>query len=355
MMFTERTKSYTGFLKPPAGEFYCADVLRILPEIQERFSGQFKLIYLDPPFMTGRDFYAQMPVGEAGYAGKRAYYATFPLYSDTWESLEEYLGFLRAVLLGVKDLLCPDGVICLHADRHANAHLRLLLDEIFGEKSFINEIIWHYHSGGGAKNAFPAKHDTLLLYGRTPKVTIHPADAGYMRTDAKRNHMKRNVDETGRVYFSIRSNNKEYRYYEDEKIAYDDVWDIPHLQQKHPERTGFGTQKPLELLDRLVLSCTSEGDLVGDLFAGSGTTLISACRNGRRFLGVDHSTVSLLTIRRRLASEEGIDLTVYQPVEPADPVSVSIHRVPRDTRTEIAVTAYQPLDLAKCLPDYTDG
>lgn len=337
------------------GEFYFGEVTRLLPKLVERYAGRIQLIYLDPPFMTGRDFEAVMPVGENGYRGKRDSFARIPLYSDKWESKTEYLGFLKQILQGAKQLLREKGVLCLHVDRHISAYARVLLDEIFGEDCFINEIIWHYRSGGSNKNAFPAKHDTLFLYGNVPGVKIKPAAVGYRRSAAPQNHLKKQMDENGRVFFSIKSNGKEYRYYEDDIILYDDVWDIPHLQQKHPERTGYGTQKPLELLDRIVCSCSEQGDTVCDLFAGSGTALVSAHNHGRRYVGVDQSPLSLLTFRRRIAEKENAQVSIYHTEASDDRASISIHRQELLGQLKVTIDGYRILNLHAVLPKYGDG
>ena len=337
------------------GDFFLADTLEIMPELINKFSNSVKLVYFDPPFMTGKEFDANMPVGEMGFSGDREYYAKIPSYSDVWENKEAYLDFLRKILSGAKELLNDDGVICVHVDRHASHYVRLLLDEVFGCNSFINEIIWHYRSGGSGKNAFPSKHDNIFIYGKTPKVKIFPSHAGKTRTDKKHNHMKRSVDEDGRVYFSIKSNGKEYKYYEDDIVLYDDVWEIPHLQQRHPERTGFGTQKPLELLDRIIRSCSDEGDLVCDLFAGSGTTLISAINNKRRFLGVDKAALSLLTFRRRLAEKNSFDISIHHTSCANDPAGISIDKSIDGEYTYINFNSYKALDIDVNLPKYSDG
>ncbi len=337
------------------GEFYLGDSLELMPKLISEYGGKVKLVYFDPPFMTGREFDASMPVGEKGFSGDRGYYTRIPSYSDNWKNKEEYLGFLKKILIGAKELLADDGVISVHVDRHASHYVRLLLDEVFGENSFINEIIWHYHSGGSSKSSFPAKHDNIFIYGKNSKVKINPAAAGKARTDKRQNHMKRSIDVDGRVYFSIKSNGKEYKYYEDDIVAFDDVWEIPHLQQKHPERTGFGTQKPLELLDRLIRSCTKPDDIVCDLFAGSGTTLISALNNGRRYVGVDKSSLSLLTFRRRLTEKNCFDTTIYHTAVADDRSGITLHKQEDDKYLSVTFDGYRTLESDVDLPKYNDG
>ncbi len=352
---SERIYVNNSFDETVYGEFYLADSLEIMPELIAKYEGKIKLVYFDPPFMTGREFDASMPVGEKGFAGDRAYYSRIPSYSDNWESKEEYLSFLKKILVGTKDLLTDDGVVCVHVDRHASHYVRLLLDDVFGENSFINEIIWHYHSGGSSKSSFPAKHDNIFIYGKSSKVKIKPSAAGKARTDKRQNHMKRSVDEDGRVYFSIKSNGKEYKYYEDDIVSYDDVWEIPHLQQKHPERTGFGTQKPLELLDRIIRSCSDKGDIVCDLFAGSGTTLISAINNGRKYVGVDKASLSLLTFRRRLTPRNNVDVTIFHTSVADDKAGISLHKDINGENVTVTFDTYRALNVDVDLPHYSDG
>ena len=134
----EKLTLNNGFIQAPRGEFYLADSLEVLPDLKEKYANKVKLIYFDPPFMTGREFDANVPVGEKGFSGNRQYFAKIPSYSDQWKGREEYLGFLRQILKGARELLSDDGVICVHVDHHASAYIRLLLDEVFGENCFIN-------------------------------------------------------------------------------------------------------------------------------------------------------------------------------------------------------------------------
>ena len=181
-----------------------------------------------------------------------------------------------------------------------NPYLRLMLDEIFGQTNFMNEIIWAYKSGGRSTRHFSRKHDTILFYRKSKAVYFNIHAVGVPRGPEKRNNMKRSIDELGRVYFSIRSGGKTYTYYEDTPIFPSDVWDdVEHLHQRDPERTGFGTQKPEALLRRILLASSRPGDLVCDLFSGSGTTAAVAAKLGRRFLVADASPVAMQLLRAR--------------------------------------------------------
>jgi hypothetical protein len=175
-----------------------------------------------------------------------------------------------------------------------------MMDEIFGEENFLNEIIWTYKSGGRSLRHYSRKHDTILFYRKSPSVYFDIAAVGMPRGPQKRNNMKRTVDADGRVCFSIRSGGKTYTYYEDTPIYPSDVWDdIEHMHQRDPERTGFATQKPAALLRRMILASSKEGDLVADFFSGSGTTAAAASALGRHYLAVDSSPAAMGMLRRR--------------------------------------------------------
>ena len=256
---------------------------------------------IDPPFGTGDVFRIQ--------PNQKQRAVTVPLFSDTLDQ-KAYLDWMRGILGGCHALLADSGSLYLHIDYRMSAPLRLMLDEIFGSKNFMNEIIWCYKSGGRSLKHFPRKHDTILFYRKSAAVYFDIQAVGSPRGPEKRNHMKRYVDETGRVCFSIRSGGKTYTYYEDTPIYPSDVWnDIEHLQQKDSERTGYATQKPEALLERILLASSRPGDLVVDLFSGSGTTAAVASRLGRRYAVVDVSPFALSTLRKRqLASADHMPL-----------------------------------------------
>ena len=235
----------------------------------------------------------------------------YPAYIDRFADTKEYLELLRSLIERAKDLLLPTGVLYLHLDWRTSAYARLLCDEIFGEDMFLNEIVWSYESGGRAKKYFSRKHDTILLYARSKDYHFDLRRVPLVRAEHRKNHMRRCVDENGRSYSQITTGGKVYRYYDDAPVYPGDVWsDISHLQQKDPERTGYPTQKPLKLLERLLLPVVREGDMVADLCCGSGTAMEAAQSLGCRFVGVDKSPEAILTTASRL---ECSDLTIDCP------------------------------------------
>ncbi len=289
----------------------------------ERFDGSVQMIYLDPPFNTGKIFEMKARIGEKGFrTGSPA--LTLPAYDDRWPDRAQYMQMMRETLTLCRSLLKREGTIFLHIDSRMHAHMRLLMDEVFGESNFLNEIIWSYQTGGRARTYFPRKHDVILFYAKSRAYYFNLKAVPVPRSEARSNHMRRAVDEEGRSYRSIVSAGKEYRYYDDEPAYPGDVWDdISHLQQKDPQRTGFETQKPVRLLERIIQCSTQEGDLVCDLFAGSGTTAVAAASLGRRFLCLDQSPLAIAVTGKRLwqtpgGKQTGFGYEVEAPCAPDD-------------------------------------
>jgi len=279
----------------------------LLPELVKTYSNQIQLIYLDPPFGTGSSFTINM--------GTKKHPLKMTAYCDNLHE-DAYLSMLEKILEACHSLLSDDGSLYLHIDYRMSARLRTMMDKIFGTQNFMNEIIWAYKSGGRNTKCYSKKHDTILFYRKSKKVFFDIKAVGIPRGPQKRNHMKRSVDEQGRVYFTIRSNGKTYTYYEDSLIYPSDVWtDIEHLHQRDPERTGFLTQKPEALLERIILASSQPGAIVADFFLGSGTTAAVATRLGRQFIGCDSSPFSIHVQRNRLLKQFS-PLSMFDQSEP---------------------------------------
>ncbi len=270
----------------------------VLPALQHEFSGAIDLIYIDPPFMTGRTFSSGTQIA----------------YRDTWNNdLDNYLQWLYETLHLLYTLLAFDGSLYVHLDWHVVHYAKMILDEIFGSNlptdgaGFKNEIIWYYQSGGRSKKYFARKHDSILLYTKSGQYCFHSERVGIRRGTQKRNHMRKEVGVDGRISWSIRSAGRVYTYSEDSTMSVEDVWsDISHLHQRDPERTGYATQKPEALLERVILASSEEHDLVLDCFCGSGVTPTVAEKLGRRWIASDQSTLAITTTRDRLlASKQG--------------------------------------------------
>ncbi len=276
-----------------------------LPVLLTEYATQIDLIYIDPPFMTGRTFASGSQVA----------------YKDTWgKDIDAYLQWLYETLMYLYKLLAEDGSLYIHLDWRTTHYAKVLLDEIFQETvlhggGFRNEIIWHYQSGGRSQKGYARKHDTILLYTKSSKACFHGEKIGERRGTQKRNNMRREIDADGRVSWTIRSAGRVYRYSEDSLMTPSDVWsDIHHLHQRDPERTGYATQKPEALLERIITASSEEGGLVLDCFCGSGVTPFVAERLKRRWLACDASEVSIETTRERLLTHERFSPFVVQQI-----------------------------------------
>jgi DNA modification methylase len=291
----------------PHSHLYHGDNLAVMAALLPTYTGQINLIYADPPFYTNRHFSARIGRGED--SRKPREWQLTAGYTDHWDSLDDYLQFLYARLSLMHHLLAPGGTLYLHLDWHADAYARLLLDELFGPENFLNEIIWTYHGPSPIRSAFNRKHDTLLVYTKGPDYTFN-ADAvriPYDQTTLKTFAASRKAG-FGKIPDLARG-----------KVP-EDWWYFPVVARLHNERTGYPTQKPEALLERILLASSNPGDLVADFFCGSGTTALIAARHGRRFLAADGSFRAIHTTRTRLVRENtppfGIWLT--QPPQPLD-------------------------------------
>jgi len=265
------------------------------------------LIYLDPPFFSGTNYDIVWDNGAelAAYTDSQMYWADQPVdMADIERQVDEmraagilsgtrqqmirklllhrrgrvhrggilgYVDYMRPRIKALYRVLKPTGSIYLHCDFHANAHLRIIMDDVFGQKNFQNEIIWHYRTGGATKRRFSRKHDTIYFYSKTP--------------DFKFNSIRERVYYE-KPFFSPNVDN-EGRYYAD--VLPVDVWQIPAVINVSKERLGYPTQKPERLLEKIITASSDKGDIVLDPFVGGGTTMVVAHRLGRRYIGMDIS------------------------------------------------------------------
>ena len=256
-----------------------------------------RLVYIDPPFATMQEFH--------GSEDQKA-------YQDKIIGAR-FVEFLRKRLVLLRELLTDDGAIYVHLDWKKVHYLKLVMDEVFGENNFRNEVIWHYPGREmHITNKFNAKHDTLLFYAKTTATQIRMDQVAipYDREERLKGlRRKVHCDEDGREWVwetrGQASGQEAYKRYVDEIIesgkALNDVWaDLQFLRGNHPERTGYPTQKPSELIERIVKASSDEGDIVLDAFAGSGTTCAVAEKLGRRWIGIDCGKLSIYTIQKRL-------------------------------------------------------
>ncbi len=284
------------------GKLVQGDNRQALSELAGELREQVTLAYLDPPFLTGRAHEAIVkdPAVRAKDRGGplKARPRTFA-FDDCWSSRAEYLASIGQRLVLIRDLLAPHGSVVLHVDPKTSHYLKVLGDEIFGEEAFASEIIWRYRRWPSKTPNFQRVHDVLLRWRKDPKVKprfnvpYEPLAASTLATWGT-NKQRAVIEKDGR---RARSSTTEEA---SKGVPMGDVWEIGVIAPIARERTGYPTQKPEALLERLVLALTDPGDLVLDPYAGSGTTLAVAARLGRTFVGIDQSDVALEITKNRL-------------------------------------------------------
>lgn len=289
-------------------KIFWGDNLQVMSHMLREYRGKVDFIYIDPPFDSKADYKKKIRIKGIGNVTSDSHSFEEKQYTDIWTN-DEYLQFMYERLTLAKELLSDNGVIALHCDWHKSAHLKLLMDEVFGPDSEVNEIIWKYDSGGIPQTFFSRKHDTIYVYAKGNSYTFNKEQGLFPRnicqscnqTVEKWNNMKKHIDSDGRVFRTIKSNGKEYKYYDDEPTLLSDVWlDISHLQQQDPERLDYPTQKPEKLLKRLINVFSNKNNLVFDFFMGSGTLQAAASDLDRRFIGADINLGAVQTSTKRL-------------------------------------------------------
>lgn len=279
------------------------DVAATLPD------ASFDLIYIDPPFNTGRtQQHTRVKVerdeegDRVGFGGQR--YRTTSIGSLSFEdSFDDFLAFLEPRLRQAQRLLKPQGSFFLHIDPRESHYCKVLLDAIFGRASFLNELVWAYDFGGRSKRRWPAKHDTILWYAVDPK------------------HYTFNYDAIDRIPYmapGLVGPDKAKR-----GKTPTDVWWQTIVPTSGKERTGYPTQKPLRILERIVAVHSNPGDRVLDMFAGSGTTGEAAARAQRQFVLIDSARQAVQIMARRLAFAQP-EHVGFVPEMPADDVGDAV-------------------------------
>ena len=263
------------------------DNLRVMNALMGEYEGKLDLIYVDPPFFTNKGYSSRVGRGED--SRKPEEWKLAEGYTDQWKDLDSYLDMLYPRLKLMHRLLAPTGSLYLHLDWHANSYARILLDEIFGYENFRNEIIWTYHGPSPIRTAFNRKHDMILFYTKTDKYIFNVDDV--------RIPYASNTVETFKS--SKKAGFGKMPDLERGKVP-EDWWYFPVVARLHHERTGYPTQKPERLLERIILASTNPNGIVADFFGGSGTTGIVANKLNRRFILSDLQSRAVITSRSRL-------------------------------------------------------
>ncbi len=280
------------------------------------------LVYIDPPFASGADYAKKVYVRRNPKVAEAISQAESELdveelkafeekmYGDVWDK-ERYLNWMYENLMAIKSVMSSRASIYVHLDWHIVHYVKILMDEIFGEDNFRNQIIWSYPGRERlSENKFQSKHDTILLYGKSEEAKLNPIKKEWTRED-RIVALRRKIykDEDGREWFwetrSQADGKEPVKTYLDEYVAkggaLNDVWnDIQFLRGNDPERVDYATQKPEALLERIIKASSDEGMLVADFFGGSGVTSAVAQKLGRHFIHNDIGINSIQTTRDRL-------------------------------------------------------
>ena len=288
------TEAYPRDAQPSAdfnGRLIMGDNLGVMTALLTEWEGQIDLIYVDPPFLTGKAYSARIGRGED--SRRPSEWQTVSGYQDKWRDGAEYLNMLYPRLEIMRKLLSPSGTIYLHLDWHASAYARVLMDEIFGPNRLLNEIVWVYHGPSPIRRAFKRKHDTILVYTKSKNYTFN-ADAVRVAYDPS---TLKTFSSSPKAGFG------KVPDLERGKVP-EDWWYFPVVARLHKERTGYPTQKPEALMERIILASSNPGEVVADFFCGSGTTAIVANRMSRQWIACDSSPLAVHTTYRRLLLED---------------------------------------------------
>jgi len=268
-------------------KIYHGNCVEKLKEIE---ANKVDLIYFDPPFFTQRKHSLKNKDNSKTYE-----------FDDKYNSIEEYLELVENVLVQSKRVLKNTGSVFLHCDKTASHNIRAVMDKVFGRENFQSEIIWSYKRWSNAKKGLLNAHQVIFFYSKTQDFKFNTLYTDYSATtnldqilqDRERNENGKSVykkDENGNVILGK----------EKKGVPLSDVWEIPYLNPKAKERTGYPTQKPVLLLNQILNIVTDEGDLVVDPFCGSGTTCVSAKSLKRQFIGIDISKDAVELANSRL-------------------------------------------------------
>ena len=297
------------------------------------------LIYVDPPFASGADYAKKVYIrrnpkvaaaiaqaeSELDIEELKAF--EVKMYGDVWDK-ERYLNWMYENLMAMKSIMSDEASIYVHLDWHIGHYVKILLDEIFGESNFINEIVWHYYNKmQGNVNRFASNHDVIFLYRKSYDYLFQPIKA---KRDKSTKQIKRVWDKETQKLVNAKDENGKVIYIDSDEITIDDVWRMSMLQPADKEEpVGYATQKPEALIERIVSASSKENMLVADFFGGSGTTARVANRLNRRFIHTDIGINSIQVTRDKLI-EQGAEFEVLEVKD-----GVSLYRNPVQTMDKL--------------------
>lgn len=326
------------------GEIYLGDNIELLIELIGKVkSGTFQginVVYIDPPFYSKALYSATVK-----WEDKRL---ECTAYDDRWSlGLEAYLEQMALFLYLVKEVLADDGLIWIHLDWHVTSYVKIIADSIFGYDNFVNEIIWTYKSGGSTRRRFSRKHDNILVYSKSKDYKFIPQEEKSYNRGGKPYRFKgveEFCDEKG--WYTV--------------VNMKDVWNIDMLGRTSSERTGYATQKPYKLLERIILSSSEEGDWCADFFSGSGAFGKVAAGLKRNFILCDREKLAVHTAEKTIIDEyddyeistsydsiEHIEENVKESVKGNDNIDVSLkdcNKKGESVSYEVSLRGYVPRD-----------
>lgn len=328
------------FIQPKTNTLYCGDNLAIMRAMPDEL---FDLIYIDPPFFTQRD-YKNNTIDNSGFKDTKDFFE-YHIQSDA-KGLLAYLEWVNVRLLELHRILKHTGTIYVHVDYHAVHYIKIILDKIFGYKNIRNEIIWVRGNVKGAKavgNQFARNHDSILYYTKSDEFTYNRQYIPYSDEYIENTYVHDDGDgrglyqtqplgtrskegiaklrKEGRI-FKTTNGRERVKYYLNQMngVAMDDVWtDILEVQSNSKEKTGWPTQKPIALLERIIRASSNEGDIVFDCFTGGGTTMTAAHNLKRRWVGIDISPEAINISKTRLEEAKASVEVITEIVNPITP------------------------------------
>jgi DNA modification methylase len=290
----QETEVYGDKSAKDFNKLFWGDNLQVLSHLLKEYRGKIDLIYIDPPFDSKADYIRKVKIRGEQVEGIKQGIFEEKQYTDIWER-DEYLQFMYERLLIMKELLSEKGSLYLHCDWHKSSYLRLILDEVFGADNFRNEIIWHYFVSGKYPNEFAKDHDNIFVYSKGQSSTFN-----YEKQIDKNLYYEKHYNKQ----VVIGKDGKEYYEYNGELRTFEkqvsETWNMNKIKRDGKEIVGYPTQKPEELLERIIKASSNEGDIVADFFMGSGTTQVVAQKLGRRWIGCDINLGSIQTATKRI-------------------------------------------------------
>lgn len=297
------------------------------------------LVYIDPPFASGADYAKQVYIRRNPKVAEAIAQAEQELeieelrafeekmYGDVWDK-EKYLNWMYENLMAIKSIMSEMGSIYVHLDWHIGHYVKILLDEVFGESHFLNEIVWHYYNKmQGNVNRFASNHDVIFVYTKSDAYMFSPVKE---KREEPIRQIKRVWDPVTQKLVNAKDENGKVIYQESSEKTIDDVWRMSMLQPADKEEpVGYATQKPEALIERIIQASSDNGLIVADFFGGSGTTVAVANKLGRRFIHCDIGLNSIQTTRDRLKAD-GAEFDVLEIKD-----GVQLYRNPVQTMDKI--------------------